>query len=128
MSSEDEERLVFLENEVLSLRTRCDFLEVELTARKDQVSQLDKLRQSFDSTKRQLMNREAEIAELKSKLDLNELEMKADPRPGARDGRSETESWECVGPRGGGTPAPGMRPRTRGRRGRHALRMTLSGF
>ncbi|GES84319.1 A-kinase anchor protein 9 [Rhizophagus clarus] len=77
MGSEDEERLVFLESEVLALRTKCASLEAELTAQKDQVSQLNELRQSFDSTKKLLMDREAEIAELKSKLDLNELEMKS---------------------------------------------------
>lgn len=77
LNSDDAERQVHLENEVLALRTRCDSLEAELTAQKDQVSQLNKLRQSFDSSKRQLMDREAEIAELKSKLDLNELEMKS---------------------------------------------------
>jgi chromosome segregation ATPase len=77
VNSDNGEKLVHLESEVLELRTRCGSLEAELTAQKDQVSQLDKLRQSFDSTKRQLMDREAEIAELKSKLDLNELEMKS---------------------------------------------------
>jgi chromosome segregation ATPase len=77
VGSEDEERLVFLESEVLALRTKCASLESELTAQKDQVSQLNELRQSYDTTKKLLMDREAEIADLKSKLDLNELEMKS---------------------------------------------------
>ncbi|CAI2164686.1 12966_t:CDS:10 [Funneliformis geosporum] len=77
MGSEDEERLVSLESEVLALRTQCASLEAELISRKDQVLQLDKLRLSSDTTKKQLMEREAEIAELKSKLELNELEMKS---------------------------------------------------
>ncbi|CAB4423454.1 unnamed protein product [Rhizophagus irregularis] len=75
--SDDEERLVFLESEVLAHRTKCASLEAELTAQKDQVSQLNELRQSFDTTKKLLMDREAEIADLKSKIDLNELEMKS---------------------------------------------------
>src|SRR5262249_49017037 len=77
ISPEDEERLVFLESEVLALRTQCASLKVELTAQKDQVSQLNKLRQSLECTKKQLLDREALVAELKSKLDLNELEMKS---------------------------------------------------
>ncbi|CAG8594216.1 3912_t:CDS:10, partial [Funneliformis caledonium] len=72
--SEDEERL---KSEVLTLRTQCASLEAELVSQKDQVAQLDKLRLSSDTTKKQLMEREAEIAELKSKLELNELEMKS---------------------------------------------------
>jgi DNA repair exonuclease SbcCD ATPase subunit len=77
MGSEDKERLIFLESEVLALRTKCASLEAELMAQNNQVLQLDKLRQSLDSTKRQLIDREAEIADLKSKLELNELEMKS---------------------------------------------------
>ncbi|POG80692.1 hypothetical protein GLOIN_2v1514878, partial [Rhizophagus irregularis DAOM 181602=DAOM 197198] len=52
--SDDEERLVFLESEVLAHRTKCASLEAELTAQKDQVSQLNELRQSFDTTKKLL--------------------------------------------------------------------------
>ncbi|CAG8545943.1 7762_t:CDS:10 [Acaulospora colombiana] len=77
LGSEDEGRFERLENEICSLRTQCSSMRAELLSKNEQISQLEQLRLSLDSTKRQLLEHENVIVELKSKIELNELDIKS---------------------------------------------------
>ncbi|CAG8477571.1 10583_t:CDS:10 [Acaulospora morrowiae] len=77
LGSDDKNLLAHLENEVVVLRTQCSSLQAELLSKNEQSLQLEQLRLQLDTTKRQLFERENVIVELKTRIELNELDIKS---------------------------------------------------
>ncbi|CAG8570079.1 10909_t:CDS:10 [Ambispora leptoticha] len=74
---EMEERMTEFENEIVGLRAERASLVAQLAAQENQISLLHNLRMALDHAKKQLLSRENEIQELKSRIELNELNMKS---------------------------------------------------
>ncbi|KAG9288925.1 hypothetical protein G9A89_019547 [Geosiphon pyriformis] len=73
----EEEKLLHLESEIVALRIERASLTSRLASQESQISLIDNLRLALDHAKKQVLLRENEVIELKSKLELNQLNMKS---------------------------------------------------